>query len=125
MIASALLLLLILLALYVGSHKLTGSQTLIALAVFSCGVALLIFPNFAEQLAALLNVGRGADVIIYFAIVSGMFISANFYFRFKRDEQQVIALVRALALLSADLSNASTSRIERDGSAVIPDDSGQ
>jgi hypothetical protein len=125
MIASALLLLLIVLALYVGSHKLTGSQTLLAIAVFSCGVLLLIFPTFAEKLALVLNVGRGADVIIYFAIVSGMFISANFYFRFKRDEQQIIALVRAVAMLSAKdsstkgyLIGASTPVLDTDDEIV-------
>jgi hypothetical protein len=63
---------------------------------------LVVFPDLASKAAAVLGVGRGTDLLLYFAIVGGMFVAAHYYFRFKRQEQQVVAVVRALAILETN-----------------------
>jgi hypothetical protein len=45
-----------------------------------------------------LHVGRGADLIFYLALLAGLFVVSNFYLRFKRHEQALIALARQSAI---------------------------
>ena len=59
---------------------------------------LAIFPGLSSNVAAVLHVGRGTDLIFYFAILAGLFIASNFYFRFKRQEEMLITLARQSAL---------------------------
>lgn len=100
MIASLLIALLVVIALYVGSQRLNGIESLVAIASFLLGAALIVFPWLASDLALRLNVGRGTDLVLYVAVLLNIFIVANFYFRFKRDEKVLIQLVRAMALQS-------------------------
>lgn len=98
MIASLLLIAIIVIGTYVASHRLTGVQLLAALLLFGAGITLVVWPAGAQYLAVSLHVGRGTDLITYGAIVGGLFVAANFYFRFKRQEQQLISVVRELAI---------------------------
>jgi hypothetical protein len=98
MIVSVLLLLIIVLGTYVSSHKLNGVQLLVALGFLAGGILLVVFPGAASWAAARLDVGRGSDLITYLAIVGGLFVAAHFYFRFKRQEQQMATIVRELAI---------------------------
>jgi hypothetical protein len=101
MITSILLAALLGLGLYIASHRLTGVQVLIAFISLAIGCALIVSPNLASQLATIMHVGRGSDLVIYFAIVGGLFVAANYFFRFKRQEQALVRTVRALALLES------------------------
>ena len=98
MIASILLLAIIVLGTYVASHRLSGWQLLVAMTLVCLGIGLVVFPNAATYVAMRLGVGRGTDLVTYLAILGGLFAAANFYFRFKRQEQQMIEIVRELAL---------------------------
>ena len=108
MIVSVLLLLIIVLGTYVASHRLNGFQLLGVLVFLGTGVFLVVFPGAASWLATRLNVGRGSDLVIYMAIVGGLFVAANFYFRFKRQEQQMAAIVRELAIQNARVPSLET-----------------
>jgi len=98
MIASLLLIAIIVIGTYVASHRLSGTQLLTVLVLFGGGIVLVVWPAGAQYLAERLHVGRGADLVTYFAIVGGLFVAANFYFRFKRQEQQLVSIVRELAI---------------------------
>jgi hypothetical protein len=106
MIVSLLLLCIIVLGTYVASHRLNGLQLLGVLTFLALGIFLVVFPNAASWAAAQLGVGRGSDLITYLAIVGGLFTATNFYFRFKRQEKQLVSVVRELALLSAKSGHA-------------------
>jgi hypothetical protein len=43
-------------------------------------------------------VGRGADLLLYFAVLCGVLIAANFYFRFKETERMLTEIVRRIAI---------------------------
>ncbi len=86
---------------YIGSQrKLSKSQFLFVSAFFGVGAVMVVWPELANRLAATLRVGRGADLLLYFAVLCGVLVAANFYFRFKQNEQVLIAIVRQLAILT-------------------------
>ena len=96
--ASVIIASLIIIAVYVGTKRLSGVQTLGVIAVTVIGVLLAVFPNMSTKVASVLHVGRGTDLIFYVAILAGLFIASNFYFRFKRQEEMLIALARRDAI---------------------------
>jgi hypothetical protein len=105
MIVSVLSAAILLLGLYVGSHRLNGWQVAAVVGIGTLGLALVVFPQFASYAARLLGVGRGTDLLLYFAVMAGLFVGANLYFRHKRQEAQLIAIVRKLALIEANTSS--------------------
>jgi hypothetical protein len=101
MIVPILLLFLALILAYIGSRRqLSRLQLLFVLIFFVFGALCVIFRDLSMQVAALFNVGRGADLLLYFAVLCGVLIAANFYFRFKENERVLAELVRQLALLT-------------------------
>lgn len=99
MITGILAALIIVLGLYVASHKLSAIQLLFAVAILLGGFVLVLSPDLASYAAKALNVGRGSDLVVYLLLVLGLFVCANFYFRFKKAEEQMVIVVRALALV--------------------------
>ena len=101
MIVPLLLLGLALILAYIGSHRhLSKLQLLFVAAFLGMGAVTVLKPSLANRVAASLNVGRGADLLLYFAVLCGVLAVANFYFRFKQNERAMIAIVRQLALLT-------------------------
>lgn len=87
---------------YVGSHRrLSLFQFTVVFLVFATGATFVVAPNLANRTANALNVGTGANLLLYFAVLAGIFVSANFYFRFKQLEQVLVNIVRELAILNA------------------------
>lgn len=89
---------LVVLALYVGTKRLSGVQVFGVAAIALVGIGLAIFPELSTRVAAFLHVGRGTDLILYFAVLAGLFVASNFYLRFKRHEEALIALARQSAM---------------------------
>ena len=103
--ASVIIASLIIIAVYVGTKRLSGLQTIGVVAITLAGIILAIFPELSSQVAAFLHVGRGTDLILYLAVLAGLFVASNFYFRFKRQEALLIALARQSAI---DHAHAAT-----------------
>ncbi len=89
---------LVVIALYVGTKRLSGLQLLGVVVLALLGIVLAIFPTLSSRVAAFLHVGRGTDLVFYFAVLAGLFVASNFYFRFKRHEEALIALARQSAI---------------------------
>jgi hypothetical protein len=97
-VAPLIIISLVLLALYAGTKRLSGLQ-LIAVAVFTAiGITFVAIPASSTRVANFLGVGRGTDLVFYLAVIGGLFVASNFYFRFKRQEQALIALARQSAI---------------------------
>lgn len=101
-IVSVLIASILALGLYVASHRLTGVQVAAVVGIGVLGLALVVFPDFAQYAARTLGVGRGTDLLLYFSVIAGLFVGANLYFRYKRQEAQLIAVVRKVALMEAE-----------------------
>ena len=101
MIVPILLIGLALILAYIGSRKqLSRTQLLFVLLFFAIGVVSVLFQPLTMRAAAYLNVGRGADLLLYFSVLCGVLIAANFYFRFKDTERILVEVVRKMAILS-------------------------
>jgi len=101
MIVPILLIGLALILAYIGSRKqLSTTQLLFVLLFFAIGVVSVLFQPLSMRAAAYLNVGRGADLLLYFSVLCGVLIAANYYFRFKEMERILGELVRRIAIQS-------------------------
>jgi len=89
---------LVLIALYAGTKRLSGFQILGVVVLALVGIGLVAFPGASTRVANFLGVGRGTDLILYVAVLGGLFVASNFYFRFKRQEEALIALARQSAI---------------------------
>ena len=86
---------------YIGSRKqLSKVQFLFVVLFFLVGAFGVVFQDSSMKLAAWLHVGRGADLLLYFSVLCGVLVAANFYFRFKETERMLIEIVRQVAILS-------------------------
>jgi hypothetical protein len=72
--------------------------------VFAGGATFVVAPDLANRTANALNVGTGANLLLYFAVLAGIYVAANFYFRFKQLEQVLVNIVRELALLTPQIA---------------------
>ncbi|MBR6470968.1 MAG: DUF2304 domain-containing protein [Victivallales bacterium] len=75
---------------------------LFILAQFCVGVVLVLFPELANRVAALVGVGRGADLMLYLlllAVYAGALLAMA---KFRRLERQITELTRQVALYEAE-----------------------
>ena len=119
MFVSLLVLSFIVIAIYVGSHKLSGLQTVGVLILFLTGILLVVVPPLAGNVAAFFGVGRGSDLILYLCVVAGLFVAANFYFRIKAQEEMIVTLVREIAIMTP--REPSAVRAQRPESVLAPE----
>lgn len=70
-----------------------------------CGIFFVWNPEFSNELAAALGVGRGADMIFYSAIpIAGAFI-LGVYVRIQEQHEMITELVRNIAINDAEIGN--------------------
>ena len=74
---------------------------LLALLIFIVGALCVIFPVLTQDLAVRLGIGRGADLVFYFAIIGGLYFLAVFDIRLREKEEQITKLARGLAIATA------------------------
>jgi hypothetical protein len=65
------------------------------------GIALVLWPQWAQDAAALLGIGRGADLILYVWTVVSLLLLANLHFRLRGQAALITTLTRELAILEA------------------------
>lgn len=115
---------LVLIALYAGTKRLSGLQLLGVAAFVLLGTLLVVFPNISTRIANVLGVGRGTDLVFYLAVLAGIFVASNYYFRFKRHEEALIALARQNAIANAREPDGPSPNLgaQRDGAIEEVDD---
>ena len=70
----------------------------------TAGVAIL-WPQMLSRIARLVGIGRGADLLLYCAVVVMLVGFLMVYVRLRRLRRELTLLVRALALRDADQDN--------------------
>ncbi|HSX30431.1 MAG TPA: DUF2304 domain-containing protein [Candidatus Saccharimonadales bacterium] len=88
---------------------LRGHQTHIGRAWKKIGLVLLVlamivavlFPNTTNDLAHLVGVGRGADLLLYILTLAFIAYVLNSYVQQRQEKDQVYRLARQVALLEA------------------------
>ncbi|MEA3004440.1 MAG: small rane protein [Sphingomonadales bacterium] len=69
------------------------------------GIALVLWPSWAQRAADLLGIGRGADLVLYLWTVVSLLLLANLHFRMRAQSAVITTLTRELALLEARQRN--------------------
>lgn len=64
--------------------------------------AVVFDPDLSRRIAAVAGIGRGADIMIYLAIIFLLITCATLYLRMKRLQLMIVELTRSIALLEAD-----------------------
>ena len=85
---------------------------LLALLLFAVATGFVLFPEVTSDIAQLIGVGRGTDLIFYLVVFAGVHSCLLLYMRSRRMERKVTELVRALAVETAvqPKSHARSSR---------------
>lgn len=65
------------------------------------GIVLVQFSALSSELARMLGVGRGADLIFYLWTVLSALLIVNIHFRLRYQREMLTILTREVALLSA------------------------
>ena len=67
--------------------------------LFWVAVVVLVFlPNTTQMLADILGVGRGADLVVYLAIIALFYLQFKLFVKIESVEQEISTLVRKIAL---------------------------
>ena len=65
------------------------------------GIVLSVFPDLTNDLAQLVGVGRGADLVFYLFIVIALAAIFNLHLQIRRNHEVMTEVIRRLALMSA------------------------
>jgi small membrane protein len=73
-------------------------QRLFLLFFFGTGMIFIVQPELTNQIAHLVGIGRGADLIFYLSTLTLFFCCFHFYLRFQLLDRDLTRLTRQLAL---------------------------
>ena len=62
----------------------------------------VIAPEVTQEVADFVGVGRGADLVMYIAIVAVMFVLLHYYSKFVELQQKMTELTRQIAIMKVE-----------------------
>jgi small membrane protein len=71
---------------------------LIVLSCGTLGIIMVLMPDWANALAHLVGVGRGADLTMYFGLVGLAFLGLRLYAKLRLLETQLVRMAQADAI---------------------------
>jgi hypothetical protein len=83
-------------------HQIGVRIGLLWFAVWIAAAIVIADPMVSVRLARAVGIGRGADLVVYSAIIVMVFGFFVVYLRFKRLEHEITVLVRHLAIRDAE-----------------------
>lgn len=105
---------LVLVGLYLLKARKSASQQairrLFILVALLAGFVAVLFPNYTNEVASYLGIGRGADLLLYAFVVFSLFYIVHQYRRQLWQEKVTTDLARALTLAQADIEDLKRSR---------------
>jgi len=75
--------------------------------LLGAGAVAVIFPELTNDIAQLVGVGRGADLISYVVAIVVMFVLLHYYTKFVELQRQLTDVVRELSILRAEVERLS------------------
>lgn len=86
---------------------------LVVFGIQGLAAGAVLFPDASNDIAHVLGVGRGADLITYLVEVGILFVVLHYYMKFVELEERITELVREIALLRPRCQGArSQARLE-------------
>lgn len=72
------------------------------LGAIGAGVVAVLLPDTTTEVARMVGVGRGADLVLYLLVVVFLFVTIGLYRRLSEMHDRYVELARRLALHEAD-----------------------
>lgn len=91
------------------------------LLLWASATAAFAMPDAMTRLARLVGIGRGADVVLYCAVLGGIAVAFRLTMAQRRLERQLTGLVRELAVERALTGDAGVGAAERTSRNLGPD----
>lgn len=66
-----------------------------------CAIIVVIFPDITTNVAHILGIGRGADLLLYGLTVVVIFMLLNNYIKDREEQKRFVRLSRKVAILEA------------------------
>ena len=76
------------------------------------GIAMSLYPGITDDIAKILGVGRGADLLFYFWILISFFLIINIQLKLVSVSQNLTEIVRAMALENVIRENKSSRELD-------------
>jgi hypothetical protein len=73
----------------------------VAVALTAVAIATVVYPNITQQVADLVGVTRGTDLVLYTLVIVFGFAQAGTYFKFRAMEVRMARIVRMKAIQDA------------------------
>lgn len=77
-------------------------------ALWFAAAVLVLVPEVASYLASLVGVGRGSDLVTYFALLLVFYLVFKVFVKLERAERELTRVVRELALRSSAQGNTKS-----------------
>ena len=87
------------------TQKLKAGHKLLFVAFAVFAIIAIIWPELTTDLAHLVGVGRGADLLLYALVLAFVYFVIAIYLKFKSYEQRITTLVRHIAITEAQQQN--------------------
>ena len=91
------------------SYQLSAWSKIFMMMIALIAIIVIIFPNSSNDLAHVVGVTRGADLLLYILTLSFLFTVLNLYMTRKSEHQRLVALARKVALLETEIKKNSES----------------
>lgn len=85
------------------AHARAGVK-LIIICFTAIATLVILFPEFSNDVANAVGVGRGADLILYLLVTFFIFFILNYYLRSNDEQKRIVKLARKLAIVEANES---------------------
>jgi hypothetical protein len=82
---------------------LRASRKLLFLATTLSGCVAVLFPELVQDIADVLGVGRGTDLLLYIVTIMVLSIALTLFVSKQRSERREATLVQAVAILQAQV----------------------
>ena len=76
--------------------------------LLGAGAVAVVMPDTTDDVAHLVGVGRGADLVTYIAIVAVMFVLLHYYSKFVELQTKLTELTRQIAIMKAESQHKLT-----------------
>jgi small membrane protein len=79
-------------------NKLSSFAFIFWMAVWIVGIMVIMFPDFSSEIAKLVGIGRGSDVIIYASIAILFYLIFRLFIKIEDISKEITKLSREIAL---------------------------
>lgn len=88
------------------TNKTKAWKKIIGILFTIVAIVIVLFPETANDVAHLVGVSRGADLLLYLLTLTFIFSSIDLYLKFQTDQKRLVELVRKVAILEANMKRS-------------------